>query len=209
MTKIGIIEDNYFQLNSYKEFLEDYPECRVVFAQRSLEECWDLNTQDMSIDAVLLDINLPGASGIEGIPRLRAVFPDAKIIILSAHQEKQYVLAALKAGAHGYIVKSSRLTEIYQGIQDALRYGGTLCPRICYMLICHINEDPLQNIRYKLTEREYELLNLLKEGHSYKIMADRLHLSVFTVNHHLKKIYHKLNVSSKSELVSRICLNNL
>ena len=209
MTKIGIIEDNYFQLNSYKEFLEDYPECRVVFAQGSLEECWDLNTQDMSIDAVLLDINLPGASGIEGIPRLRAAFPDAKIIILTAHQEKQYVLAALKAGAHGYIVKSSRLTEIYQGIQDAIRYGGTLCPRICYMLICHINEDPLQNIRYKLTEREYELLNLLKEGHSYKIMADRLHLSVFTVNHHLKKIYHKLNVSSKSELVSRICLNNL
>jgi len=66
MTKIGIIEDNYFQLNSYKEFLEDYPECKVVFAQRSLEECWDLNTQDMSIDAVLLDINLPGESGMLG-----------------------------------------------------------------------------------------------------------------------------------------------
>ncbi|HEY0611765.1 MAG TPA: response regulator transcription factor [Chitinophaga sp.] len=209
MTKIGIIEDNYFQLNSYREFLEDYPECKVVFAQRSLEEFWDLSPHDTSVDAILMDINLPGESGIEGIPRLRCTFPDAKIIILSAHQEKQFVLAALKAGAHGYIVKSSRLTEIYQGIQDAIRYGGTLCPRICYMLISHINEDPLQNIRYKLTEREYELLNLLKEGHSYKIMADRLHLSVFTINHHLKKIYHKLNVSSKSELVSRICLNNL
>jgi len=209
MTKIGIIEDNYFQLNSYKDFLEDYPECRVIFAQRSLEEFWALSHHDMNADAILLDINLPGESGIQGIPRLRCIFPDAKIIILSAHQEKQYVLAALKAGAHGYIVKSSRLTEIYQGIQDAIRYGGTLCPRVSVMLIAHINEDPLQNIRYKLTEREYELLHLLKEGHSYKIMADRLHLSVFTVNHHLKKIYHKLNVSSKSELVSRICLNNL
>lgn len=209
MTNIGIIEDNYFQLNSYKEFLEDYPECRVIFAQRSLEEFWELNHHDTSVDAILLDINLPGESGIQGIPRLRGLFRDAKIIILSAHQEKQYVLAALKAGAHGYIVKSSRLTEIYQGIQDAIRYGGTLCPRVSVTLIGHINEDPLQNIRYKLTEREYELLHLLKEGHSYKIMAERLHLSVFTINHHLKKIYHKLNVSSKSELVSKICLNNL
>ncbi|WP_298733746.1 response regulator transcription factor [uncultured Chitinophaga sp.] len=209
MTRIGIIEDNTFQLSSYREFFEDYPECKVVFAQRSLEECWELPLQQMHADAVLLDIHLPGETGIAGIPRLRTLFPDAKIIILSGHQEKQYVLEALKAGAHGYIVKSSRLTEIYQGIQDAIRYGGTLCPRVCYTLIRHINEDPLQNIRYKLTEREYELLHLLKEGHSYKVMADRLHLSVFTVNHHLKKIYHKLNVSSKSELVSRICLNNL
>jgi DNA-binding NarL/FixJ family response regulator len=209
MTRIGIIEDNYFQLNSYKEFLEDYPECRVVFALRSLEELLAQNHDDMSVDAILVDINLPGESGIEGIPRLRFSFPDARIIMLSAHQEKQYVLAALKAGAHGYIVKSSRLADIYQGVRDAMRYGGTLCPKVAFMLICHINEDPLQNIRYKLTEREYELLNLLKEGHSYKIMADRLHLSVFTINHHLKKIYHKLNVSSKSELVSRICLNNL
>jgi DNA-binding CsgD family transcriptional regulator len=72
-----------------------------------------------------------------------------------------------------------------------------------------MNEDPLQQLRGRLTEREYELLHLLKEGHSYKAMADRLHLSVFTINHHLKKIYQKLNVSSKSELVSRLCLNNL
>lgn len=209
MTSIGIIEDNYFQLNSYREFLEDYPECRVTFAQRSLEELWEMNHHDMKVDAILLDINLPGESGISGIPRLRFLFPEARIIMLSACQEKQYVLASLKAGAHGYIVKSSRLTDIYQGVQDAIRYGGTLCPKVAITLIRHINEDPLENIRYKLTEREYELLNLLKEGHSYKIMADRLHLSVFTINHHLKKIYHKLNVSSKSELVSRICLNNL
>lgn len=209
MTTVGIIEDNYFQLNSYKEFLEDYPECRVTFALRSLEELWELGHHGLNLDAILLDISLPGESGIQGIPRLRYIFPEAKIIMLSAHHEKQYVLAALKAGAHGYMVKSGRLTDIYQGIQDAIRHGGTLCPRVAFMMISHINEDPLQTIRYKLTEREYELLHLLKEGHSYKIMADRLHLSVFTINHHLKKIYHKLNVSSKSELVSRICLNNL
>jgi DNA-binding NarL/FixJ family response regulator len=209
MINIGIIEDNYFQLTSYKEFLEDYPGCKVAFALKSLEEFWSLRYHEMNVNAVLLDIQLPGESGIQGIPRLRCIFPEAKIIILSAHEEKPYVIAALKAGAHGYIVKSSRLTDIFQGIQDAIRYGGTLCPKVAFQLISHINEDPLETIRYKLTEREYELLNLLKEGHSYKIMADRLHLSVFTINHHLKKIYQKLNVSSKSELVSRICLNNL
>jgi DNA-binding NarL/FixJ family response regulator len=100
MINIGIIEDNYFQLTSYKEFLEDYPECRVVFALRSLEEFWDQPWHEMNVDAVLLDIGLPGESGV-------------------------------------------------QGVQDAIRYGGALCPRVAFQLISHINQDPLQAIRYK------------------------------------------------------------
>ncbi|GAA0543517.1 response regulator transcription factor [Chitinophaga japonensis] len=209
MISIGIIEDNYFQLCSYKEFFEDFRECRVAFACLSMEAFRVLSYHEMNVEVILLDLSLPGESGMEGITRLRCIFPEAKIIILSAHREKQYVVDAIRQGAHGYIVKTSRLADIYQGIQDAIKYGGALCPKVAYQLISHVGEDPLQAIRYKLTEREYELLTLLKEGHSYKVMAERLHLSVFTINHHLKKIYQKLNVSSKSELVSRICLNNL
>ncbi len=209
MINVGIIEDNYFQLNSYKEYLEDLPDCRVVFACKSMEEFVVLPYQDMEVKVVLLDVVLPGMSGIEGIHQLRVAFPEAKIIMLTAHDEKQYVVRCVKEGAHGYLVKTGRLADIYQGIVDAATYGCALSPRAACQLISHINQDPLQPVRYKLTEREYELLSLLKEGHSYKVMADRLHLSVFTINHHLKKIYQKLNVSSKSELVSRICMNNL
>ena len=209
MINVGIIEDNYFQLNSYKEYLEDLPDCQVVFACKSMEEFSALQPRDLEVKVILVDVVLPGMSGIEGIYLLRNAFPEARIIMLSAHDEKQYVVRCVKEGAHGYLVKTGRLADIYQGILDAVTYGCALSPRAACQLIGHISQDPLQPIRYKLTEREYELLTLLKEGHSYKVMADRLHLSVFTINHHLKKIYQKLNVSSKSELVSRICMNNL
>ncbi|SEM08974.1 two component transcriptional regulator, LuxR family [Chitinophaga rupis] len=209
MINIGIIEDNYFQLNSYKEFLEDFQDCRVVFTCRSMEEFRALPSYDMNVAVILLDVMLPGESGIQGIYPLRCLFPEAKIIMLSAHDQKEHIVSSIKEGAHGYLLKTGRLADIYQGMMDALNYGSTLSPRVAYQLISHMNEDPLQQLRNKLTEREYEVLHLLKQGHSYKTMADRLHLSVFTINHHLKKIYQKLNVSSKSELVSRICLNNL
>ena len=99
--------------------------------------------------------------------------------------------------------------EIYHSILDAVNQGGTLSPKAAHLLINYINKDPLENIKHKLTKREYELLALLKEGYSYKEMADKLYVTVFTVNQHLKKIYQKLNVASKSELISKIWSNNL
>jgi DNA-binding NarL/FixJ family response regulator len=209
MINIGIIEDNYFQLSSYKEFLEDFQDCRVVFACKSMAAFRELPAYEINVHIILLDVTLPGETGIQCIYPLRRLFPEARIIMLSAQDNKADIVASIKEGAHGYLLKTGRLTEIYQGMMDALNFGSTLSPRVAYQLIRHMNEDPLQQLRGRLTEREYELLHLLKEGHSYKAMADRLHLSVFTINHHLKKIYQKLNVSSKSELVSRLCLNNL
>lgn len=209
MINIGIIEDNYFQLNSYKEFLEDFQDCRVVFACKSMAAFRELPAYEINVHIILLDVTLPGETGIQCIYPLRRLFPEARIIMLSAQDNKADIIASIKEGAHGYLLKTGRLAEIYQGMMDALNFGSTLSPRVAYQLIRHMNEDPLQQLRGRLTEREYELLHLLKEGHSYKAMAARLHLSVFTINHHLKKIYQKLNVSSKSELVSRLCLNNL
>jgi len=209
MINIGIIEDNYFQLNSYREFLEDFQDCRVVFACRSMAAFREQPVPDQEVHVILLDVTLPGETGIQCIYPLRRLFPEARIIMLSAHDDKEHIIASIKEGAHGYLLKTGRLAEIYQGMMDAVNFGSTLSPRVAYQLIRHMSEDPLQQLRSRLTEREYELLHLLKEGHSYKAMADRLHLSVFTINHHLKKIYQKLNVSSKSELVSRLCLNNL
>ncbi|UYQ92365.1 response regulator transcription factor [Chitinophaga horti] len=209
MINIGIIEDNHFQLNNYKEFLEDFQECRVVFSCRSMEEFRELPYKDPEVKVILLDISLPGESGIEGMQELKQRFPDAKIIVLSGHDDKEYVIESIMKGASGYIIKTSRLMEIYHSILDAVNQGGTLSPKAAHLLINHINKDPLESVKDKLTKREYELLTLLKEGYSYKEMADKLFVTVFTINQHLKKVYQKLNVTSKSELISRIWSNNL
>src|SRR5690606_41415660 len=82
---------------------------------------------EMNVEVILLDLSLPGEPGMQGITRLRCIFPEAKVIILSAHQEKQYVIDAIRQGAHGYLVKTSRLADIYQGIQDAVKIGRASC----------------------------------------------------------------------------------
>ncbi|WP_343704428.1 response regulator transcription factor [Chitinophaga sp.] len=209
MISIGIIEDNHFQLNNYKEFLEDFQECKVVFACRSMEEFKALPYRAPDVKAILLDISLPGESGISGMEEIKRVYPDAKIIILSGHDGKQYVIESIMKGASGYIIKTSRLMEIYHSILDVINQGGTLSPRAAHLLIDHVSKDPLEHVKDKLTKREYELLHLLKEGYTYKEMAEKLYVTVFTVNQHLKKIYQKLNVASKSELISKIWSNSL
>ena len=209
MINIGIIEDNYFQLNNYREFLEDFQECKVVFACKSMEEYRELAFKDIDVNVILLDISLPGESGIQGLQELRRTYPESKIIVLSGHDGKNYVIESIRQGANGYIIKTSRLMEIYHSILDAISEGGTLSPKAAHLLINHINKDPLEDVKHKLTKREYELLALLKEGYSYKEMADKLFVTVFTVNQHLKKVYQKLNVATKSELISKIWSNSL
>ncbi|MGN7823373.1 response regulator [Chitinophaga sp. 22536] len=209
MINIGIIEDNHFLLNNYREFLEDFQECNVVFACKTMEEFIALPVTYPDVEVVLMDITLPGISGIDGIAEVKKRYPEIKVIVLSGHDDKQYIIEAIKKGASGYIIKTSRLNDIYQSIIDTVQSGATLSPKAAHMLISHLNGDPLESIKDKLTRREYELVQLLKEGYSYKEMAEKLFVTVFTVNQHLKKVYQKLNVSSKSELISKIWSNNL
>lgn len=209
MINIGIIEDNHFLLNNYREFLEDFQECRVVFACKSIEEFIALPASYTDVKVVLVDITLPGMSGIDGIAEVKQRYPESKVIVLSGHDDRQYVIESIKKGASGYIIKTSRLSDIYQSVMDTVNSGATLSPKAAHLLISHLNKNPLESIRDKLTRREYELVELLKEGYSYKEMAGKLFVTVFTVNQHLKKIYQKLNVSSKSELISKIWSNNL
>nr|WP_295868264.1 response regulator transcription factor [uncultured Chitinophaga sp.] len=209
MLNIGIIEDNHFLLNNYREFLEDFQECKVVFACQTIEEFMALPATYPDVKVVLIDITLPGMSGIDGITEVKQRYPDTKVIVLSGHDGKHYIIESIKKGASGYIIKTSRLSDIYQSVIDTVQSGATLSPKAAHMLISHLNGNPLETIKDKLTRREYELVQLVKEGYSYKEMAERLFVTVFTVNQHLKKVYQKLNVSSKSELISKIWSNNL
>ena len=207
MIKVGLIDDNYFLLNNYKEFLQDFPDISVVFTFTSLEELSKNKKQGIVVnepDIVLLDVAVPEKAGIEEVKLLLNLFPACKIIVMSGIEEQRYIVQSLLSGARGFLAKNARPMEIYSSIQDVYNSGASLSPQIAKKLIDHLKGNVSDTLANKLTKREIELVNLLKEGLSYKEMAGQLFVSVYTVNHHLKNIYQKLGVESKSQLISRI-----
>jgi DNA-binding NarL/FixJ family response regulator len=206
MIKVGLIDDNYFLLNSYKEFLQDFPDISIVFTYMSLEELNKNIRQGLHIpepDIVLLDINQQQA-GNEGVGIILDPYPHTRVIILSSDDDEKYIVQSLKSGASGFLIKNSKLMDIYSSIRDVYNSGACLSPKAAKKLIDHLKGNVSEQLAARLTKREMELVNLLKEGLSYKEMAKRMFVSVYTINHHLKNIYQKLGVESKSELISKI-----
>jgi DNA-binding NarL/FixJ family response regulator len=207
MIKVGLIDDNYFLLNNYKEFLEDFMDISVVFTFTSLKELYKDIQQGILVeepDVILLDIIIPGQEGTDEVRQLSAAYPDSHIIVMSKYEDQQYIVQFLLSGARGFLSKSSKPMDIYSSIQDVYNAGASLSPQVAKKLIDYLKGDVTELLAEKLTKREIELVHLLKEGLSYKQMAERLYVSVYTINHHLKNIYQKLGVESKSELISRI-----
>lgn len=150
-------------------------------------------------DIVLMDIGLPDRSGIEAIGQIRAKLPELNIIVLTAHENDDYVFNALCAGASGYIIKEASMERIIGAMKEVLDGGAPMSTQIARMVV--------QSFQRKTTtlisEREKEVLNELCQGKSYKMIADTLFISEETVRRHLKNIYRKLHVGSKSEAVAK------
>ncbi len=208
MYNLGLIEDNIFLMKNVVDYLSNFCRHRIIFTCASSEE-FEKNVNRHKFkeipDLILLDIKLPGRSGIDTIDLIRNQFPAVKILMLSGFAEKNYILESLKKGASGFMFKTSKLSQINDAIVDTITIGAFISPIAALPLIDHlsISSDTHIGITQKLTKREHELMQLVKEGLSYKEMADKMFLSVHTINHHLKSIYQKMGVSSKSELLSK------
>jgi DNA-binding NarL/FixJ family response regulator len=204
MIRVGLIDDNFSLLKTYREFLNDFGIIRVVFAYSSLQELDTQPLQQLDPDVVLLDIGMPEPADLAGISYLRKKFPAARIVMLNSVEERETILEALRLGVAGCISKSGRLLDIYEGILGVYREGGYLSPGTAQLLISEFQKSPEQGFKGILTDRESELVELLKDGLSYRDIAERMYITVHTVNHHLRKIYEKLNVNSRSELLARL-----
>lgn len=150
-------------------------------------------------DVVLMDIGLPGMSGIEGIKVIKEKRPDIDIIVLTIHENDQYVFDALCAGATGYLIKETQPAKILDAIKEVHSGGAPMSTQIARMVIGSFKVKPSAD----LTQRETEVLSNLCEGKSYKMIADTLFISEETVRRHIKNIYKKLEVHSKSEAVAK------
>ncbi|HEY8398318.1 MAG TPA: response regulator transcription factor [Flavihumibacter sp.] len=208
LIKIGIIEDNIHLLENYREFFSHYQDIKICFAYRSLDELEQHNGSFEEPDLVLLDLILPLKDGIEGISLLRRAFPLVKILVISGDERQETVVEIIRKGAHGFLTKPGQLSEVYRAITDIYRDGAYLSSKAAARIIAHVGSRLEDQLARRLTKRELELVMLLKEGLTYKELAEKMFVSVYTVNHHLKKIYQKLNVESKSQLISKVLNKN-
>lgn len=162
-------------------------------------------------DLILMDIEMPNKNGIEGIKLLRKKFPSIIILMQTVFEEDDKIFASIRAGADGYILKKSSPQDMLKAIADALNGGAPMSPSIAKQVLKFVSTSsythPIQN--YNLTSRESEILSLLVQGLSYKMIADRCQISLYTVNSHIQNIYDKLQVNSAVEAVTKAIDNKI
>lgn len=204
MIEIGIVEDNIKIRNLIQKFLDMQEEMSCKTAVDSVEEMLEHLKKERAPDVLLMDIQLPGMSGIEGISIIKKEYPDIEIIMLTIYHDSHKIFDSLCAGASGYLLKHTSLPEIKESIETLVQGGAPMSPQIARKVIQHFKEpEPQNRPESDLTAREQDIVNGLVDGLSYKLIADRFDISIDTVRAHIRNIYKKLHVNSKAEVIAK------
>ncbi len=207
--KIAIIEDQREIREGLAMLIGMTPGYRCTGSYRSMEEALEKIASDFP-DVVLSDIGLPGMDGIEGIRILKERHPDLLALVLSVYDDDERIFDALCAGACGYLLKKTPPARLIESLREAAGGGAPMSPEVARRVITLFRDfRPPERAEYHLTPHETRLLKLLVEGHNYKTAAAELKVSVNTVSFHLRKIYEKLQVHSKSEAVAKALRDRL
>jgi DNA-binding NarL/FixJ family response regulator len=176
---------------------------RCTGSYRSMEEALDRIKADVP-DVVLCDIGLPGMNGIEGIRILKERYPTLLLLMLTVYDDDERIFDALCAGACGYLLKRTSPTRLLESLKEAVTGGAPMSPEVASRVVTLFREiHPPERADYELTPHESRLLKLLVEGYNYTTAADELGVSYNTVKFHMRHIYEKLQVHSKSEAVGK------
>ena len=200
---VVIIEDMREVREGLAALIDGTPGFRCASSYRTMEDA--LAAEDIGrSDVILTDIALPGMSGIEGIRVLRVRFPRIPILALTVHDSDSKVFDALCAGASGYLLKNTLPERLLEALREVAEGGAPMSPEVARRVVRLFREfRPPDHAPYRLTPQENELLKLLADGHHRKTAAHELKISVNTVSFHLKNIYDKLQVHSKTEAVAK------
>lgn len=210
MIKLVIYDDSAERRESLELLLSLNEEITCI---GSFSDCSKVVEQikELKPDIVLMDIRMPIVDGIQGTQKIKEISPETKIIIQTVIDDDDNIFNSLKAGAEGYILKSTPGDKIIQSILDVYNGGAVITPSIALRITKFFNVIQEQKPKdfEPLTQREKEVLKLLTDGLSYKMVAAKLDVSYYTVNAHIRKIYQKLSVNSLGEAVSLALKNKI
>lgn len=198
MITVAIVEDDGDIRESLALLINGTPGFSCINAYGDCETALDGIAEDPP-DVVLMDVGLPGMSGIEGIRLLKERLDEINLLVLTVHDESKLVFDALCAGACGYLLKDTPPAKLLEAIRETYEGGAPMSTQIARMVVGSFRTNP----HTALTQRETEVLEQLCKGKSYKMIADTLFISEETVRRHIKHIYRKLQVGSKSEAVAK------
>ena len=201
--RIGIVEDLDEVREGLCHFIGSHSDFLDPVEFKTAEEAL-ANLPGLHPDVVIMDINLPGLSGIECVRQLKSVLPNTQFMMFTVYENDDKVFEALKAGATGYLLKNTGIPQMIDAIKELHAGGSPMSSNIARKLVTHFqHKQPTTDLTGILSAREAEVLQLLAKGLLYKEIASKLSLSVGTVRQHIHNIYHKLHVQNRMEAINK------
>ncbi len=202
-TDIVIYEDNVFLRNSISDLINASPELNLKGAFENCDQV-SLHMETLRPEVVLMDIEMAGTNGLEGLRIIKKKYPHIYVIMLTVFEDNDSIFDAICAGASGYLLKKTPHEKIPEAIRDVLEGGAPMTSSIARKVLNLFPKTPSRNEELnKLAPREQEVLQLLVTGHSYKMIAEKMGITIETVRSHIKRIYEKLQVHSATEAAAK------
>jgi DNA-binding NarL/FixJ family response regulator len=206
--RIGIADDHTIVREGLKQLLGAESDLLISGEARNAAEVIGL-IREVEIDVLILDMSMPGRSGIELIRQVRVDRPKLKILVLSMHEEEQYAVRAIKAGASGYLTKESASSQLVQAIRKVSTGGAFITPAVAEQLALGIMPQSDGPLHASLSDREFQVFRMLASGRSVSEIANDLNLSVKTISTHKARVMLKMNLNNNTELLRYAIAHNL
>ncbi len=207
--RVAIVEDISSIRESLGELINVSDEYECTDTYPSMEDALKRITFNVP-DIVLCDIGLPGMNGIDGLKLLKARYPDLLVIMLTVYDDNERIVEAICAGASGYMLKNTPPDKLIASMNEVVAGGAPMSPEIARRVMeLFRNNPPPRKVDHDLTPHEIRLLKMLVDGHNYKTAAVELKVSINTISFHMRNIYGKLHVHSKSEAVAKALKNRI
>jgi DNA-binding NarL/FixJ family response regulator len=204
VVRVVIYEDNPFLRDSISDLISSSPKFELKGAYENCDHV-SLDMETLKPDVVLMDIEMAGTNGLQGLSIIKRKYRHVHVIMLTVFEDNDNVFEAIRAGASGYLLKKTSPEKINEAIHDVLNGGAPMTSSIARKVLDHFPKTPARNEALdKLAPREQEVLNLLVTGHSYKMIADKCGITIETVRSHIKRIYEKLQVHSATEAATKV-----
>ncbi len=203
MINIAIVEDDAVFREGIRKYLVSQENINCDITVDSIESLVKSLNEETIIDIILMDIRLPGMSGVSGVKMIKELYPEVEIIMLTVYTNPDKIFDSLRNGAVGYLLKDTSLTELKKTIEIVHSGGSSMSPEIARMVIERFNNSGKIDPDNNLTPKEKQVISCLEEGLSYKMIGEKLQISVDTVRFHIKNIYRKLHVNRKTDLIKK------